>query len=77
MISTMYERNPMQFPYVVDMQFHEIRSGDVSCCRNEMCHLCESIGNNVNGIETIQFWEFPHEIRLNPLPGSIGSGDWL
>ena len=52
-ISTMYKRNPMQFPYVTDMQFHEIRSGDVSCGRNEMCHLRESIGNNVNGIKAI------------------------
>ena len=61
MIGTMYKWNPMQFPYVMDMQFpyvmdmqfHEIRSGDVSCGRNEMCHLCELIGNNINGIKTV------------------------
>ena len=76
-IGTMYKQNPMQFPYVADVQLHKIRSGDVSRGRNEMCHLREPIGNNVNGIKTVQLQKFPHEIGLNPLPGSIGDGDRL
>ena len=76
-IGTMYEWNPMQFPYVTDVQLHKIGSRDIGCRRNEMCHFREPIGNNVDRIKAIRFREFPHEIRLNPLPGPIRGGDRL
>jgi len=67
----------MQFPDVSDMQFHQVRSGNISSHRNEVGHFHQSIGDDIDGIETTRFREFTYEIQLNPLPGSVRSGNWL
>ena len=52
-ISAMYKWNSMQFPDMMNVQFHKIRCGDVGSGRDEMHHLHESIGDNVNDIKPI------------------------
>jgi len=67
----------MQFPYVSDVQLHQIRSGNIGCHQDKVGHFCQSVGDDVDGIETTRFGEFAYEIQLNPLPGSIRCGNQL
>jgi hypothetical protein len=76
-IRPMYEGNPVQFLDMANVQLHQIQSGNICRCRNEMCHLRESIGDDIDGVKPIGFWQFTHEVRLDPLPWAIWSRDWL
>jgi hypothetical protein len=46
-IRPVYKGNPVQFPDMANVQLHQIRSGNICCCQNEMCHLHESIGDDI------------------------------
>jgi hypothetical protein len=77
MIRPVHKGNPMQFPDMANVQLHQIRSRNICCCQNEMCHLCESIGDDIDGVKPIRFWQFTHKVRLDPLPWTIWSRDQL
>jgi hypothetical protein len=42
-----------------------------------MRHLRESIGDDIDSIESIGFRQFTNKVRLDPLPWPIRSRDWL
>ena len=76
-VRSMYQRDSMQFPDVSDVQIHQVGSGDIGGHRKKVGHFHQSIGDDVDGIETTRFGEFTYEIRLNPLPRSVRSGNRL
>jgi hypothetical protein len=63
----------MQLPNVMNVQLHQVQSGNISCHWNEMSHFHKLIGDHVDGIESIGFQQFTDEVRLNPLPWAIRS----
>jgi len=51
-VRSMYQRDSMQFPDVSDVQLHQVGSGNIGCRRNEVGHFSQSVGDDVDGIET-------------------------
>jgi hypothetical protein len=76
-ISAVYEGDPVQFPDMMNVWLHQVWSQNISHCQNEMQHFRESIGDDVDGVETIGFRQFTNKVRLDPLPWAIGSRNWL
>jgi hypothetical protein len=67
----------VQFPYVPDVQSHEVRGGDIGGCWNEVHHFCKSVRDDVDHIETAGFGELSYKIQLDPLPWAIWHRDGL
>jgi hypothetical protein len=76
-IHSMKQQDSMKFPYVPDVQSHEVWGGDIGGCRNEVHHFPKSVRDNIDHIETTGFGELSYEIQLDPLPQAIGCRDWL
>jgi hypothetical protein len=73
----MYEGNPMQFPHMMNMKFHQVWCGNIRHRRNEMRQFRKSIGDDIDGIEPVGFRQFTNEVRLDPLPWPIRGRDRL
>jgi hypothetical protein len=73
----MYEQNSVKFPDVTDVDLHQVCGGYVGCCWNEVGHLRQSVGDDVDGIETTRLGKFTNKIQLNPLPWAVWCRDWL
>jgi len=58
---------------MLDVQLHQVGSGNISCRRDKVGHLSQSVGDDIDSVETTRFGEFAYEIQLNPLPRSIRS----
>jgi hypothetical protein len=67
----------MKFPYMLDVQSHEVWGRDIGGCQNEVCHFHKLVRDDVDSIETAGFGEFSYKIQLDPLPWTIGCRDWL
>ena len=49
----MHKGNPVELPYMLDVQLHEVRCGNVGSCQYEMSHLSETTGHDVDHIESV------------------------
>jgi hypothetical protein len=62
---------------MMNVQLHQVWSRNICHHWNKMSHFCKSIRDDVDGVESVRFRQFTNEVRLDPLPWSIWSGDQL
>ena len=61
-VGAMHKGNPVVLPYVLDVQLHEVGCRDVGSRWYEMSHLSETIGHDIDRIESVGPGQFPHKV---------------
>ena len=51
-IGSMYERDSVKLPNVLDVELHQIGCGDIGGYQDEMCHFHETISDHVYHVES-------------------------